>query len=101
MERVLGEPSVHHGGQRAAALDEGVRLGEASLLAPQLLEGGEAHLLPGLDHDHGRLGARRDRVGQRPEQVAAVRRRICRARGGPHHHQVVMRSLTQDRLPDR
>ena len=101
MERVLREPSVYHGGERAAALDVGIRLGEAPLLAPQLLEGGEAYLLARLDDDDGGLGTRGDGVGQGAEQVAPIRGGIGGVGRCTHHHQVVMRRLAQDRLPDR
>ena len=63
----------------------------------QLLEGGHAQLLLGLDHDHGRLGLGGDGVRHGPEQEAPVGRRVRRLGRCAHHHQVVAGRLADDR----
>ncbi len=72
VERVLGEPLVHDDRQRARALDEGIGVGERPFRGSELVEGGKAHRLLGLDHDDGGLRLARHRFGEGAEQVPAI-----------------------------
>ena len=71
----LAEPALDPGRDRARLLGGAVGGGEGLGARGQLLERRAADRLAGLDDDDRRLGAGRDRLGQRAEQVASRRRR--------------------------
>ena len=98
VERVLGEPLVDDDRQRSAALHEGIGVGQGALRGTELVEGGEPQGLLRLHDDHRRPCLAGHRLGQRPEQVAAIRAGIRRLRRCAHDHQLVVRRLLDDRL---
>ena len=95
----LAEPALDARRDRADLLGGPVGGGQRLGTGGELVERGAGDLLAGLDDDDGRLRARRDRLGQRPEQVrlAVGPERLGR---GAHHHEIGLLGLAQDRRPD-
>ena len=95
----LAEPAVDARRDRADRLGRPVGGGERLGPGGELVERGAGDLLAGLDDDDGRLRARRDRFGERAEQIRlAVGSEGLRR--GAHHHEVRLLGFAQDRRPD-
>ena len=92
----LAEPAIDARRDRADRLGGPVGGGKRLGTRGELVERRAGDLLAGLDDDDGRLRARRDRLGQRAEQVRLAIRPERLGRGA-HHHEVGLLGLAQDR----
>ncbi len=99
MEIRFTEPPFDPGGDGTSFLGGSVGGGQGLGARGERVERRAADGLAGLDDDDGRLGARRDGFGERPEEVriGAV---AAGYRRGPHDDEVGLLGLAQDRVAD-
>ena len=95
----LAEPALDPDRDRPALLGGAIGGGERLGARGQLLERRALDPFAGLDHDDRWLRAGRDRLGQRPEQVALAAGAAGLGRGA-HDHEVGLLGLAQDGVPD-
>ncbi len=99
MEVGFAEPALDPRRHGPGLLGRPVGGGQRFGLGRELVEGRAADRLAGLDHDDGGLGARRDRLGERAEQVRVGAVAAGHGRRA-HHDEIGLLRLAQDRVPD-